>query len=395
MKNIPAVFGLAVILSLVLSACARQAYTCTDPEGCVSVESGGSIRIASLLTMSGADSVYGIDAVRGVEIAIADQKQVAGHRVELVKFDDLCTEDGGKQGAAEVVKDPLVVGVIGTTCSSASVPAADILTKAHLVMVSPSSTAPSLTDSALHQAGFLRSIYNDKAQGKAVAEFAFNVLGTRHMITVHDGTAYPKQLQQEACDDFQRLGGECVLQYDLSSSRDMTPAFRTAAARNPDVIYFPLYTEDGVAVMQALQDAGFSDPALISSDGLLSKDFLEKAGVATEGMYMSGPAEVQESADFIGKYKTRYGEDPIASYHLQAYDAAMMLFRAIEKVAVPNASGSNSISIPRSALRQALYATHGMQGLSGPINCTPTGDCAVANIAIFQVTDQDFQAIYP
>jgi branched-chain amino acid transport system substrate-binding protein len=395
MKKLLAVLGIAISLSLILSACANKPYSCTDPEGCVTVDNGGSIRIASLLTMTGADSVYGIDAIRGVEIAIADQKQVLGHPVELVKADDLCTEEGGRQGATELAKDAQVVGVIGTTCSSASVVAAQILTDAHLVLVSPSSTAPSLTDPASHQVGFLRSIYNDKAQGKAVAEFAFNVLGTRRMVTVHDGSAYPKQLQEEACTDFQRLGGDCVLQYDLSASNNLVSALRTAAARNPDVVYFPLYTEDGVAVMQALQDAGFSDPALISSDGLLSKDFLEKAGVATEGMYMSGPAEVPELADFSNKYKTLYSEEPIASYHLQGYDAAMMLFRAIEKVGVPSGAGANSISIPRSALRQALYETRGMQGLSGPINCSPTGDCAAANIEIFQVIDQDFQAIYP
>jgi branched-chain amino acid transport system substrate-binding protein len=395
MNKIPSVLGLPIVLSMLLSACVSKPYSCTDPEGCVAVGNGGSIRIATLLTMSGANSVLGVDAMRGVEIAVADQKQVFGHPVELVKADDLCTEDGGQQGATELAQDSQLVGVIGTTCSSAAVPAAEILTKAHMVLVSPSSTAPSLTDAAFHQVGFLRTIYNDKAQGKAVAEFAFNVLGTRRMVTVHDGTTYPKQLQQEACTDFQRLGGECLLQVDLSTWGDPLLAFRTVAARNPDVIYFPLYTEDGLAVLQAVQKAGFSDPALISSDGLLSKDFLDRAGLSSDGLYLSGPAQVQESADFTGKYAARYDEDPTATFHLQGYDAAMMLFHAIEKVAVPTSSGSNSISIPRSALRQALYGTHGMRGLSGPISCSPNGDCAAANIEIFQVIGRDFQAIYP
>ncbi len=395
MKKLTAIAGICLTVSLVLGACVSKPYSCTDPEGCVEVGNGAKIRVASLLTMTGADSVYGIDAVRGVEIAIEDQKQVFGHSVELVKADDLCTEDGGKQGATVLAKDATIVGVIGTTCSSASVPAAQILTDAHMVLISPSSTAPSLTEAAVHQAGFLRTIYNDKAQGKAVAEFAYNVLGVRRMITIHDGSAYPQQLQQAACDVFERLGGACILQFDLSSGADVATALRIAAGNNPDVIYFPLYTEDGVSVMQAVQHSGLQDPALISSDGLLSKDFIEKAGLSTEGMYMTGPAEVKESSSFAEKYQARYGESPIASYHLQAYDAAMMLFRAIDKVAVPNSSGSNSISIPRSALRAALYATKGMQGLSGPINCSPTGDCAAANIDVFQVINQAFQVIYP
>ena len=48
--------------------------------------------------------------------------------------------------------------------------------------------------------GFLRTIYNDKAQGQVLAEFAFNVLGAQTMVTIHDGTAYAQQLQQAACD---------------------------------------------------------------------------------------------------------------------------------------------------------------------------------------------------
>ena len=395
MKKIFLGLSLALAAALSLTACVRKPYSCTDPMGCVQVGNGAPIKIASLLTMSGPDRVYGIDAERGVEIAINDRKQVFGHPVDLVKMDDLCTEDGGRNGATQIAGTPDIVGVIGTTCSSATVPAAEILTKAQMVLISPSSTAPSLTDAALHQAGFLRTIYNDKVQGKAVAEFAFTVLGTRRMVTVHDGTAYPKQLQQAACDVFQQLGGSCILQIDMRSGTDLVTALQSVASQNPDVVYFPLYTDDGVAVMRALPQSGFSDPALISSDGLLSSDFVKRGGPGTDGMYLSGPADPTESADFTAKYKATFGEDPIASYHLQGYDAATMLFDAIEKVAVPAGSGDNSISIPRQALRNALYATRGLQGLSGPLTCSPTGDCAQPNIEIFQVIEHEFTAIYP
>src|SRR5512140_3081517 len=307
MKKIALLVSLTIVAGMSLSACVRKPYACTDPMGCVLIGNAASIKVATLLTMSGPDSVYGIDAIRGVEMAVAEKKLVFGHPIELVKKDDLCTEDGGQKGAAELAATSDVVAVIGTTCSSASVPAAEILSKANIDLISPSSTAPSLTDPSAHQPGFLRSIYNDKAQGKAVAEFAFNVLGTRRMVTVHDGTAYPEQLQQQACDDFKQLGGECILQFDLSAGKNLAAALHDAAAEAPDVIYFPLYTDDGVALMKAIPQAGLSDPALISSDGLLSTDFIQKAGKATEGMYLSGPAEVKESAAFKDKYKAVYG----------------------------------------------------------------------------------------
>src|SRR5512146_862298 len=102
MKKIPVILSVGVLLGLSLTGCVRKPYTCTDPEGCIDVGNAANVKIASLLTMSGPDSVYGIDAVRGVEIAIADKKQVFGHPIELVKADDLCTEQGGQKGATDL-----------------------------------------------------------------------------------------------------------------------------------------------------------------------------------------------------------------------------------------------------------------------------------------------------
>ncbi len=381
------------IIGTLLSSCGGvTSFTCTDPLGCVAIGSNENIKIATLLTMTGPDQVYGIDAVRGVEIAIADNGKLLGHDIELVKEDDQCEATGGEQAAGRLAANKQIVGVIGATCSSASVPAAKILTEAGMVLISPSSTAPSLTDRASHQTGFLRVIYNDKAQGKAVAQFAFTVLGLRRMLTIHDGTPYPKELQEAACDSFQQLGGECVMRIDLSQTQDVRAALQAAAADAPDVIYYPLYTEDGIAVTKAIFETGLGGAALMSSDGLLSTDFIQKTGPTTEGMYLSGPAEVTESEVFTQKYKARYGEGFIAAYHLQAYDSAEMLFYGLLQSAVVV---GDKLYIQRQKLRDALYKIHGMQGLSTTINCSSDGDCAQPNIEIFQVVHQAFKPIFP
>jgi len=390
-------FFLLVILTivgLVLSACGGgiTSYTCTDPLGCVAIASNENLKIASLLTLNGPDQPYGVDAVRGVEIAIGDKGKLLGHNIELVKVDDQCDEKAGEAAAKQLASDKQIIGVIGATCSSASVPAAKVLTAAGMVLISPSSTAPSLTDPTLHQPGFLRAIYNDKAQGKAVADFAYNILGLRRMLTIHDGTPYPKELQQAACDNFQQLGGTCVEQIDLSTVQDILTELQAAAPLNPDVIYFPVYTENGIAITKAIPQAGFNDPALMSSDGLKSKDFIQGTQPKSDGMYLSGPAEISESATFTQKYKARYGEDPIAAYHLQGYDAANMLFNAMQLSAEVV---GDKLYIQRQKLRDALYNMHGIQGLSTIISCSPDGDCAQPNIDIFQIANNDFKEIYP
>lgn len=381
--------------ALIASGCAAAAPAgpvCDDRLGCIEIAAGETIRIATLLTMTTADSPYGIDALRGVEIAVAQKGTIHGHAIEVVQEDDLCSEEGGRAGATRLAADPEIVGVIGTTCSSATAAASRILSGVGSVLISPSSTAPSLTDPATHDVGFLRTIYNDKAQGQVVAEFAFNVLGAGTMATIHDGGPYALELQQAACDTLTGLGGQCIAQIEIEPGEDVIPILQQIAVEQPDVLFYPVYAVDGAAITNNAVIAGLENTVLMSSDGLLGADFITQTQPASEGMYLSGPATTEESQEFLQEYQTRYGEQPIAYYHLQAYDAAMMLLNAIEQVAVRS---GGSAFIGRQALRDALFATRGMQGLSGPLNCINTGDCAQPNIAIFQVSGGEFRSIYP
>ncbi len=386
--------GVLITLTFILPACIARPTTCSDPLGCVEVGNKQPIKVAALLTLSGPDSPYGIDALRGVEIAIAAQKEIAGHPIELVKVDDLCTAEGGEQGAKQIAADPEIVGVIGATCSSGSIPAAKILSEAGKVMISPSSTAASLALPGQYQPGFFRTIYNDNAQGKIVAEFAYRVLGLRTLSTIDDKTAYSKGLTTTACEDFERLGGDCLGRFHIDSGQDVTPQMIWLSKLHTEALYFPVYTTDGVNIGHSLANLGIS-MALISSDGLLSRDFVTQSMEINQGMYISGPAAVEELPSFIEEYRARYSEEPAASYHLQAYDAAMLLFDAIQKAISANSPSSGSVFIERQGVRDFLRQVNGVSGLSGTLTCSQYGDCAPPNIQIFQVKNTEFTAIYP
>lgn len=383
---------LVLAFSLFVSSCGQK-FDCSDAKTCVTIGSGEPIVIAVALTLSGPDAPYGIDALRGVELAIADRGgKLLNHSIELVQEDDLCSAEGGQAAAERLAQNPNVLGVIGATCSSASETAAKVLTAAGIPLISPSSSAASLTSEETHQAGFLRTIQNDKSQAKSVAEFAYLVLGARTMATIHDGTPYSKELSEEACAIFRALGGKCVASYHLPSGTNPLGALEHIRLFNPEVLYYPLYTVDGVAITKLIATAGLENAALISSDGLLSSDFVSQTTGFSEGMYISGPAVGKVDPSFYEKYEARYGEKPIASYAAQAYDAAMMLLRAIE---VSVKTTGRDIYIARQQVLAALYATKDYQGLSGTLTCSPLGDCATPNIVIYQVRGLEFEPIYP
>lgn len=393
-KPLIRIAGVLIVLSLILPACIAKPTACTDPLGCVEVGNKQPIRIAALLTLEGPDSPYGIDALRGVEIAAAAQQEVSGHPIEIVKVDDQCSAEGGEAGARQIAADPSIVGVIGASCSSSSIPAARVLSGAGLLMISPSSTAASLTSPQQFQPGFFRTIYNDRAQGKAVAEFAYHVLGLRTMSTIDDRTAYSTELTTAACDDFEKLGGDCLGRIHIESGQDVYPQVFWLSKLKTDVLYLPVYTVDGVNILRQTSQLGLGS-ALISSDGLLSRDFLMQTLDLSQGMYFTGPAPVEDSDSFAGQYRARFSEDPIASYHLQGYDAAMLLFSAIQKAAVGASPSDGSLLIRRQVLRDAILQVRDVPGLSGLITCSQYGDCAEPNIEIFQIRGADFTPIYP
>ena len=90
---------------------------------------------------------------------------------------------------------------------------------------------------------------------------------------------------------------------------------------------------------------------------------------------------------FIKKYEEKYGEKPIQAFHAYAYDGAVVALMAIKKVAKNDADGNTYIG--RKALRDALFATKGHQGIGGPINCNENGDCAGFKFAVYQFVDGD------
>ena len=56
-----------------------MAVECTDPLGCVTVGSGDALKIASALVIAGPNETLGIDSQTGVEVAIKQRSEVAGH----------------------------------------------------------------------------------------------------------------------------------------------------------------------------------------------------------------------------------------------------------------------------------------------------------------------------
>jgi branched-chain amino acid transport system substrate-binding protein len=415
-KRLFAVLSVLVLASMLLAACgpkatpapateapateapateAPAAFECTDAIGCVTIAPDEPIHIAYWGVLSGADGSLGEDSKRGVEIAIDDKGgKLLGHDILLTTEDALCTPEGGATAATKLAADTSIVALVGSSCSDETVGGIATLTNAGLTTISPSNTRPLLTDPnrGPDYAGYLRTAHSDAFQGKAVADFAYNFLGVRKAATIHDGSAYAQALQQVFVDNFKALGGEVVAQEAVAKdATDMKPVLTTIAAAGPEFVYFPVFVAAGGYIAAQIRDVpGLENVKIAGSDGIFTADFLKAGGPNTQGMYLSSPdfsAFTGDYAGFIKKHQAKYGGSTLSTFHAHAYDAANIIFAAIEKVAVVDADGT--VHIGRQALRDAIYATKDFAGITGNLTCSPSGDCGAPVIAVYEIVNSD------
>jgi branched-chain amino acid transport system substrate-binding protein len=369
----------------------------TDSLGVVRVNRGQPIVIAYWQVTSGPNASLGIDQRRGIEIAITDKGRVAGFSVRLIGEDSGCNAEGGVTAATKIAANRQVVAAIGSTCSSEAVPGAPILWRRGIVTVSGSNTAPTLTDPKRSAGfgGYMRTAHNDKVQGRVAGEWVRSAQKQVTLAaTIHDGSPYAEGLANAFAGTFLALGGKISTQEAIApGDTDMRPVLTKIATSKPQLLYFPVFiAEGGHIARQAKEVSGLENTILMGADGLFSPDFLKAAGDAAKGMYLSSPdlspaALGPRYTTLLDKYKKRFGENPPAAFHAHTYDAAMMIFMAIEKVGKKDSSGN--LYIGRKALRDALFATKSYRGVTGTLTCDKNGDCADPKIVVYQIVSAD------
>ena len=386
--------GVLALSGLVLAACGgAPAYDCPDAIGCVDIAPGDPIHIAYAMVISGPDATLGLDTQYGAELAIDDRGgELLGHPIKFDGQDSGCNAEGGTAASTKLAADSTIVAVIGTNCSSEAVPGVPIMSEAGFTIVSPSNTAPYLTAPDLRSPGYFRTAHNDNVQGAAAARFVFEELGFTQVATIHDGGPYTEALANVFAQNFKGMGGTITaIEAVGPDDTDMKPALTRVAAGSPQLIYFPVFVKAGGFICAQMRDVpGLEETVMMGADGIYTPDFVKACGTNVVGMNWSSPdfsAFGAAYTDLVEQYKTKYNvEGTLAPFHAHSYDAANIIFAAIEQVAVVDDDGT--VHIGRQALRDAVGATAGFAGITGSLSCDDNGDCADPQIAVYVMADE-------
>lgn len=389
-------FSLFITLSVTsfFSGCknSEQLFKCDDPVGCLEVAPGEPIKIGILQALSGQVAPLGQAQIRGFELALDKRKgEILGHSVTIQVEDTGCTAEGGANAALKVIADPQNAAIFGTTCSSAAATAAQAMSDAGLTMISGNNSAPFLTSIAgktapRWQEGYFRTASNEQYAGNIAAEYVFRELGLRRAATINDNDIYTKGLTESFKKAFVELGGEIVLDAAVNKGEsEMLPVLKAVVSSGAELIFSLFFNPRKPSATQARKLPELDNTLLISDGALIEKTFLEAVGDAARGMCFVGPKRPKGPAvDLLTEeYTLKFNEEPTVSYFLSAYDAANLLFWAIEQAAIKGTDGT--LHIERQKIRDSLYAGEPFPGVTGTLRCNKFGDCAKPSFHILRL----------
>jgi branched-chain amino acid transport system substrate-binding protein len=361
-------YGFFMVLAALtlVSGCARQ--------------DENTIRIGAAGPMTGDQSKMGIDLRNGVELAITEWNEkggLLGKKIQLVPGDDQADPKQAVSIANKFVNQG-VNAVVGHWNSNCSINAAPYYNAAKIVVISPASTNPRLT-----QQGFktvFRVCGTDDQQGGVAAAFVLNRLKSQRVAVLHDKTTYGQGL----ADYFKKAveGKVQVVFYDGIQTKD--PDYKAVLTaikdKKPDVYFFGgVYPEAGRLVRQA-KESGMNIP-MITGDGVYDPTFISIAGkAAAEGTYITfgkDPSGLPTSKQFNEKYTAKYGAP--GPYSIYAYDAANIILTSMQQTKTTDGS-----------IMADYIAKNVFKGAFGDISFDKQGDVAKAPYVVWKVVDGNF-----
>jgi branched-chain amino acid transport system substrate-binding protein len=283
---------------------------------------------------TGANAAFGEQQWKGAAKAIEEinaKGGLLGKKLEIVKADDACEPKQAVAVANRAVDQDKVIAVVGHFCSSSTIPASEVYNDADVLMITPASTNPAVTDRGLPTV--MRMCGRDDQQGSIAAEFIANKLKAKNPAIIHDKDTYGKGLADSAKARLEQLGIKASLYEGLTrGEKDFNALVTKIKSTKADAVYFGgLHSEAGLLVNQ-MRNQGLNIP-FVSGDGIVSEDFVTSAGGKkySEGVYMTfgaDPRNLPETKTIVDSFK-KEGYEP-EGYTLYSYSAIQAIGQAVE-----------------------------------------------------------------
>jgi branched-chain amino acid transport system substrate-binding protein len=289
---------------------------------------------------------------------------------------------------------------LGTFNSGAAKVSIPILCKANLGMISPANTYPGLTkkiEGAVEanepdvyyegcKRNYTRVVPTDEIQGAAAANWS-KQLGATKAYVLDDTELYGHGIAVVYANTAPKIGLQLVggpegIDAKASDYRALAQKVRQSGA---DIVFFGGITQNNAGKLwQDLRATLGNDVKLMGPDGIFEQAFIDAAGPAAEGTYITfggvPPSKLTGAGQqWYQKYKQQFNSEPEA-YAGYGYESMKVALDAINRANRKD----------RAAIRDAIFATRNFQGALGTWSFTDTGDTTLTAMSGRQVKNGAF-----
>ncbi len=365
--------------------------------GCGGGESGGeaggdTIKIGFLGGLTGGHSHYGIETLKGMQMAVDDINAaggVNGKQLEIVQGD----HGSNSSEAANVTQKLITQGVsaiVGDPTTGITISAAQICQPAQMVLLS----AGAVGSGVVEIGDFIyRDTLLDAVAAPAVTKYLSEDLKWKKVALVTTtGLPYSESLTAIFKPALDKYGIEIIAEQSIMEKDTNFSAQVTALSQKEfDGVVFTGYYTEGALFMKEMRKQGLNQ-VLVGGDGLLGKELYELGGDAVQGSMVYAGFAVDENAtgktkEFIDAYKAANNDAFPDMFPAQGYDAVMLLADAMK------AANSSDPTV----FKTKLAETKDWQGVTGTITFDENREPIKSPVYLQEVKGQAFavKAVIP
>ncbi len=317
-----------------------------------------------------------IGALKAID-HLNDEGGLLGEEIVVTSVDDACEPEQAKAAARQLVSEG-VIFVVGHVCSSASLAASKIYEEAGIIMISPASTNPKVTEEG--GPNVFRVIGRDDQQGVIAGDYLADKYAKSKIAILHDGQAYGLGLAEFTRHQLNKRGvTEVIFDSYTAEQADYKSTVDKLVDAKVDVLYVGGYQGDiGIILRQAKNK--IPNLKLISGDSLVGEDFPIIAGEAAVGTYFTFGPDIRlkpEAATVTAAFRDEDGYDP-GGFTLYSYGAVQAWAQAVQQV------GSSNPDAVIDALKSGSFDT-----VLGKIGFDEKGDVTGISPFVWYVFGED------
>ncbi len=295
------------------------------------------ISVGLAVPLTGPMAVLGEQARHGMEQAIADinaQGGINGEKLVMVVGDDGCDPKQAVEVANQFVSKG-VKFVMGHACSGASIASSKVYAEEGIMMVSPASTNPALTESGYKNV--FRVCGRDDAQGAVQGNYMLKHFSGKRVAIIHDNSTGGKG-QAEQFKKTLNAGGvkEILFESYATGQRDYSSLITKLKNMRVQVLDIGgMHTEAALIVRQLNEQAAHIQ--VIGGDALVTEEFWKITGPAGEGVLMTFGADPRKTPAAKSTLDAlRHSGYEGEGYTLYSYAAVQVIAEGIRRAGKPD-----------------------------------------------------------